>query len=43
MAENAALNSVRKTSMGATFPYWAEVDTDVTEQMPTWSLEASPV
>ena len=36
MAENAALNSVRKTSMGATFPYWAEVDTDVTEQMPTY-------
>lgn len=36
MAENAALNSVRKTSMGATFPFWAKVKTDDNEQMPTY-------
>lgn len=36
MAENAALNSVKKTSMGATFPFWAKVATDENEQMPTY-------
>lgn len=36
MAENAALNSVKKTSMGATFPFWAKVATDENEKMPTY-------
>lgn len=37
MAETSpALNSVRKTTMGATFPYWAKVATDVTGAMPTY-------
>ena len=36
MAESA-LNSVRKTSMGATFPFWAKVENDENEQMPTYT------
>lgn len=34
---NAALNAVRKTSMGATYPFWAKIATDTDGALPTYS------